>query len=502
MVVVEIIMATAMVAVIVYLYVKRQQTYWARRNVPHLKPEFFYGNTKTLDRTEQIGIIFARFYNELKNSGPLAGVYMYVRPVAVVTDLELVKCILVKDFQHFTDRGFYYNEIHDPLSAHMFNLPGSKWKSLRQKLSPTFTSGKMKMMFSTIVAAGKQFNDFLEEKVERESELEMKDLLARFTTDVIGMCAFGIECNSMKDPDAQFRVMGRKFFEDQRGQVKNVFHNAAPELAKKAGVRVLDKDVSDFFLNVVRETVDYRVKNNIKRNDFMDLLIQMRNPEESESGEGLLSFNELAAQCFLFYLAGFETSSTLLTWTLYELSLNQSIQEKGRQHVMNVLDKHDGEITYESVNDMIYLDKILNEALRKYPPVPVHFREATKDYQVPDTKIVIETGTKVFIPVYGIHHDPAVFPDPERFDPERFSPEQVQNRHPCAWTPFGEGPRICIGLRFGLLQAKVGLIYLLKNFKFDIGEKSKAPLSFDVKSLTLSPEGGLSLKVKKNLLAN
>ncbi|XP_053692631.1 uncharacterized protein LOC128741080 [Sabethes cyaneus] len=491
------IISVALICLAIYFYLHRKHSYWARRKIPHLKPEFFFGNNRTLHRTESLATVFQRFYRELKGLGPFGGAYFFTKPVVVVTDLDLLRNILVKDFQYFEDRGVYYNEKDDPLSAHILHLEGNRWRTLRNKLSPTFTSGKMKMMFSTIVTAGKQFNDFMEENVRKQSELEMKDLLARYTTDVIGMCAFGIECNSMKDPDAEFRVMGRKIFEPSRSKIDRFLITAAPGLARKLGVTVTKPEVSTFFMRAVRETIDYRVKNNVERNDFMDLLIKMRSPDESKSDGELLSFNEIAAQAFVFYIAGFETSSTLLSWTLYEMALNQDIQAKGHQHVLDILDKHDGQITYESVMDMKYLDQILNEALRKYPPIPVHFRVATKDYQLPDSKTIIEAGTQLFVPVFGIHRDPEIFPDPERFDPDRFSPGKEQKRHPYAWTPFGEGPRICIGLRFGMMQARIGLAYLLKNFRFSIGEKCTVPVEFDMKSFILVPRGGLWLKVEK-----
>ncbi|XP_053692632.1 probable cytochrome P450 6a14 [Sabethes cyaneus] len=493
------------VAMSIYVFLRDTYRYWVDRGIPYLPPKLFYGNVGNMHRTESIGMMFQRFYHELtlKGRGPFGGVYYYMRPVAVVTDLDFLERILTKDFDYFENRGEYYNEKDDPLSAHLFNMEGDKWRALRNKLLPTFSTGNIDKMFPTIVAAAGQLYDFMNNNVNNESELEMKDLLARYTTDVIGMCAFGIECNSIKDPDVMFRKMGRKIFQSNSNKLKRCLINVLPGLARKFRVKTTKPDVADFFMTTVRETIDRikkkeeeREKQNKQKDeekDFMELLINLKPYGDDKP----LSFNEIAAQAYVFYAAGFETSSALLTWTLYELASNNNIQIQCRKHIQDILGQHDGQLTYESIKDMVYLDQIFNEALRKYPTVPVHIREAKKDYQLPDSNTIIEAGTKLFVPVLGIHRDKNIFPNPEEFDPNRFSPEEVEKRHRYAWTPFGEGRRKCIGNRFGLMQARIGLVYLLKNFEFSIGEKCIVPPEIETKSFMLVPSGGLWLKVKR-----
>ncbi|XP_035781530.1 probable cytochrome P450 6a14 [Anopheles albimanus] len=483
--------------ILLYFLATKRYRYWTDRKIPQAKPEFFFGNVRNVRRTVHLGERFQQLYNELKGKHPFGGIYMFFKPIALITDLELLKCVFVKDFQYFHDRGNYYNEKHDPISAHLFNLEGQKWRNLRNKISPTFTSGKMKMMYPTIVAAGEQLRDFLEEAVRNEVEFELKDLLTRFTTDVIGMCAFGIECNSMRDPEAEFRVMGHKIFQRPTSILRNLVVNTSPRLARAIGIRVIERDVSDFFMKVVRETIKYRLENNVERHDFMNILIGMRSDNETKSEDGTLTFNEIAAQAFLFFLAGFDTSSSLLAFTLYELGMNQELQQKARQSIQEVLKRYDGRLTYDAIMEMHYLEKVMKETLRKYPPIAVHFRLAAKDYLVPGTDTVIAAGTSVMIPVYAIHRDPEHFPDPERYDPERFTPEEEAKRHPYAWTPFGEGPRICVGLRFGLMQARVGLVLLLNSFRFAASEKTVYPMKLDPKSVILTLDGGMWLKVEK-----
>lgn len=218
----------------------------------------------------------------------------------------------------------------------------------------------MKLMFPTIVSVANEFVECLNTIIRTDSEIEISEWLGRFTTDIIGTCAFGIDCNSLKDPQAKFRQMGKKVFEQPKlGAFERMLIVSCPNFARSIGIRSHHKDVTEFFLNIVNETITYRETNNVQRNDFMSLLIGLKN---SKNETEQLTINEIAAQAFVFFLAGFETSSTTLTYCLYELALekNKHIQDGARREIAAVLERHDGNLTYEAINEMTYIDQILN----------------------------------------------------------------------------------------------------------------------------------------------
>lgn len=229
-----------------------------------------------------------------------------------MTDLDFLKNVLIKDFQYFHDRGMYYNVEKDPLSGHLLNIEGDYWKKLREKLTPTFTSGKMRQMVPTIVDVGNKLEKFMMKTIEMNSELEIKDILARFTTDVIGSCAIGIECNSLEDKNSKFLEMGLKMLTKK---LRNSFVTRMiclnyPDLARRLGIKFIHDDVSEFFMTVVEDVIEYREKNNVRRNDFMELLLQLKNDGKLAEDENntndkteKLTVEEIAAQVFIFYLA-------------------------------------------------------------------------------------------------------------------------------------------------------------------------------------------------------
>lgn len=244
----------------------------------------------------------------------------------------------------------------------------------------------------------------------------------------------------------------------------------------------------DFFLNTFLQTLEHREKSKVERNDFVSMLLALKDS---------FTPTELAAESFVVYAGGFETSSTLVTFTLYELALNPDIQERLRDEIRQMLQDNNGILSYEQLLSAKYLSQIINESLRKYPPIPTGIRKCLKDYKIPGTDLIIPQGSTVQMASYSLHNDPEYFPDPQKYDPERFGPENVKNHIPFTFMPFGEGPHNCIGMRFGLMQSKIALVKLLQNFEFSPCDKTTIPMKFVAATPFLSPAGGMWLNLKK-----
>nr|AVL92852.1 CYP450 [Locusta migratoria] len=504
----DVISTLVFVAGLLVLIVKWFYGYWKRRGVPSLEPESVFGNFKDiLLHRKNFGEGLQELYLRL-DPHPYGGVFISLRPALLIRDPELIKSVLLKDFSHFQHRGFKVDEKHDPLSAHLFNLGGPRWRALRTKLTPTFTSGKMRLMFPLMDACAREMLDALRPLAGRREDVEIKEWNARFTTDVIGSCAFGIQCNSIRNPDSEFRKMGREVF---NSPIRALFNFVLVRTGYLLHIKLLSPESDRFFMGVVRETVDYRKKNGVTRNDFINLLLQLQekghvDPDHDSPDKGKkvshsadidFPFTDdlFAAQCFVFFIAGFETSSTTMSFCIHELAVNPDIQERLREEIDSVVAKHGGKLTYEAIQEMSYLDMVVSETLRKYPPVGNLGRVCTEPYTIPGTNLRIEKGTKVFVPVYGIHHDPKYYPDPENFDPERFTEEGKASRHHFVYLPFGEGPRICIGMRFGLVQAKLGIASLVSKFVFSASSQTPAKLKMDPNSAVTSSIGGIHVRI-------
>nr|XP_022915731.1 probable cytochrome P450 6a20 [Onthophagus taurus] len=472
----------------VYYYYKKSFQYWEKKGVAQIKPSFPFGNIEN-PITSKGGTVMnlADLHQQFKASGAkIGGIYAGCSPMILIIDPEWLKLIVSKDFKYFNSHAAIFDEKVEPLEAHLFNLEGARWREMRVKVTPTFTSGKMKTMFNTLLECGVQLEEFIETFHKNKKDLDIKEILACFTTDVIGSCAFGLECNSFKNPKAEFRSYGRKLFESSlKFRVRNILTMISPSIVKSLKLHFTDKCSSKFFRAFIKDSFKYRKSKNVTRNDFMQLLINMENP-----------IDELAAQGFFFFLAGFETASTTMSFCLYELAHHQNVQDKLRNEINEIIKKNDGKLSYHAMMEMKYMDQIINETLRMYPPIHTLPRLCTQNYTLPNGAI-IEKGTPVFTSLLALQRDEDYFPEPNKFNPDRFSKENKRHITPFTFLPFGEGPRICVGLRFGMMQTRVGLSLFLKNYKVAPHESTRYPMQFDNQSAILSPKGKIILKHEK-----
>ena len=228
-------------------------------------------------------------------------------------------------------------------------------------------------MFSTLVNCGATLQNHLDKLASKGDLLDVREISAAHGTNVIASVAFGIEVDTIKNPNNDFRVCGRKIFESSIWNAIRLSLNfVAPKMMSICRIKSVDENVEKFIMSVVKQNLEYREQNNVSRKDFFQLLIQLRNTGtvqlddqwetviKGDETQKSLSLNEIAAQTFVFFAAGFETSSTTLTFCMYELAKDPEIQKRVHEEIDSVLAQHNGKITYDSVTEMKYLEACID----------------------------------------------------------------------------------------------------------------------------------------------
>ncbi|XP_060806632.1 cytochrome P450 6B5-like [Amyelois transitella] len=469
------------VILLLYHLVTRKFDYWNQRKIPYIKPVPLFGNYASYILLKSfIGHVTQSICRQFPNA-PYIGTFYGTEPALLVQDPEVIKLIMVKDFYYFNGREITNYTHREPITTNMFFTYGDRWKVMRQNLNPLFSSAKIKNMFYLIEKCARQFESMLDDEVRQDNILKVRALMSRYTMDCIGSCVFGIETKTMEKgaDENPFTIIGHDLFlETKVGGLKMIARSIWPAVFYALRLRNFPENISTFFHKLMTEVFAGRNYKPTTRNDFVDLLLNLYNEKylTGDSIENMKGANKkislkvddemLVAQCSLFFAAGFETSSTTVQFVLYELAKKPDAQEKALEEVDEYLRRHNNRVEFDCINEMPYIEACIDEALRLYPVLSVLTREVHKDYTLP-CGAVLEKGVRVHLPVYHIQHRPDFFPEPEEFRPERFLGEEKRNIKQYTYFPFGEGPRICIGMRFSKMQMIPGLITVLKKYRVE-----------------------------------
>lgn len=377
----------------------------------------------------------------------------------IVSDPQVAKQIMVKDFDHFVNRDKVDpNKVDKLLGKSVLMLRDQKWKDMRSTLSPVYTSSKLKNMYKLLQECTYEFVSIHEKKASKAGNrviVETHDAFARVTADGIVTTALGFKGDCVKNKESEIFKIAKAMEADFTSPGVLIFLNLFPGLCQFLGIEVFRKSIHKFFETNVLGEIKRRQELNFHRPDVIELLIQAKNgklkSEDGEETEGktnlknLEAFDwtdeDLVAQALVFFLGGFESTATLIQSIFWELAMNPEVQETLIEEVDEILEMLNGkQISYEQLNEMEYLEMVVNETLRKWPSFRVTSRLCTKDY-VMDTndgrKYNIEKGIELFIAIGSIQMDPKYFKDPEKFDPTRFDSTNKKNIQSGTFIPFG-----------------------------------------------------------------
>ncbi|XP_075973935.1 putative cytochrome P450 9f2 [Anticarsia gemmatalis] len=475
-----------------YLYTyRRLHVHFKERGVKYLPGVPLFGNMlqSSLQKRhflEDLDEVYQAFPDE-----KYVGFFELTLPVVLVRDPEIIKSIVVKDFDHFTDHREFFSEESDPLFAgSLLLMKGKKWRHMRSTLSPAFTASKMKYMMPFVVDLTHNVLEYLD--AQQGKDVDVDDLFRRYTNDVIASAGFGLQVNSIKDRDNEFYNTGHGIFDfDLRQRMLLMLVTQFPELGKRLGFRFFTEKIYNFFSSIVATTMEYRRRENIERPDMIQLLMEAK--KDWTPGE-------LASQVFIFFTAGFETTASSLVLTIHELALNTDVQEKLYQHCKKFSEEK--EFTFENMSELKYLDAVINESLRKWSPAIIFDRTCTKTYELPPPReggkpYVIKPGEALYNLVDQVQMDPKYWPEPHKFDPERFSEENKHKIKPFTFMPFGVGPRACIGLRFALMEIRVALYHVILNYRIVKTEKTMDPITMLPHNINIQAKDGTNVRFEK-----
>ncbi|XP_025113268.1 cytochrome P450 3A19-like [Pomacea canaliculata] len=344
---------------------------------------------------------------------------------------------------------------------------GAQWKRIRHILTPTFSTGKLKQMEYYIQRCCIQLTKNIEETILRGEKIDVKRVYGGYTMDVIAGTAFGVEVNSQKDLD-------QPFIRDAGSLLAAITTDEGFLLTLSKSVPLLIPFIQFLvkkffqpsglksFTGVVHRIIEERkLEGNINRKpDFLQLLLSCEEKQTSDGEQmNVLSRTEVVAQAVAFFVVGYETTASTLQFMAYLLALHPEVQEKVVREIKEQLG--DEIPTHEGVTKLKYLDSVIHETLRMYPPGGSADRVASEEVTIKG--ITIPKGAAVMIPITNVMKDPEYFPEPDKFKPERFYEGSVD---PISFLAFGYGPRLCIGMRLSLLEMKMAMVHVLRRVKF------------------------------------
>lgn len=495
-----ILLVTAASFTLFTIYTIYCQTFFWRKGIPGPTPTPYLGSFSLFIKKGVIGtdIEITRTY------GKVAGLYVGNLPSVLVSDVDLIKQLCIKDFSKCPNRTLPLGE-DKYLKGGMSLTRDENWKFIRSSLSPAFSSGKIRQMVPIMQHCADSLVKKLKEDTSNGETIDICPYCGAYSMDVIASTAFGMDIDVQNNKDSDFVKNSKIVF--SRGLANPlvllmIFMPFLRFVLPKLNMSFFPKKVAKFFISVVDTVVADKKSDKEARKDLMWLMMNAHKDigksEDEYASESRFNFQkrpltsqEILANSLIFFLAGYETTANVLSFVMYNLAIYPEYADEVTREVDENIGKE--KPTYDNVSKLAFLDQFTSEVLRLYGSASRFNRILEEDIVLNGYKIPKDTDVQ--FPVTAIHRDPELWPDPEVFDPSRFLPENKDKRHPYAWIPFGVGPRNCVGMRFALTELKMATVALVQNFKLLKCDETEVPITFH-KGGFIKAQNGIKIKLQ------
>ncbi|XP_037037225.1 cytochrome P450 3A24-like [Bradysia coprophila] len=511
-----LILTLAFVLLFVLFYQRqRQLTIFKRLRIPGPEPNFVFGNLIDISR-EGSHSLFPKWTKEY---GPIVGFFFGSRPQLLVSDIELIRHVLIKDFHKFTDRNkLIPGGVHPvPVLQNMIIWANyNAWKNIRAAMTPLFSPSKLNAMEPLMMDSIDKFVTKIGDKANSGEEINLKSLIYEFMFSCATKCVFGLDLKLKHETKNFFEASSPRLDRSILASIMIFF----PPLSFIAyPLRVLWEQIRFYMLwspegfvyDFTKRIIQNRKVTKIHSFDFLQLLMKTKRIKASGHSDlemtseavksnnnlmsrGLhgenLSNEEIVTNAMVLLLASYETTAVTFQFCVHNLVNHQNIQDELRTKLRKAV--VNGTVSLSTLSEVPLLNRIVMETLRMFPPVsPFLTRVANENYEYQGT--VIPKGMPVCIAVSSIHNDPTLWPDPEEFRPARFE----SSFEKMSFLAFGIGPKNCLGLRFAYMELQLTLAKLILMYRLEPGPSTEKKIETKELYATLSPKNGVFCKVTK-----
>lgn len=379
------------------------------------------------------------------------------RGILLVNEPSLVTHILSDPQGIFPKNDLMVDALEALVGDAMFVSSGDLWRSQRRMIEPAFSHMRINRAFGQMTAAVDQHEAWLDALIARGETYSLDQAMGHLTADVITRTIFSspLESQAAQDVFAAFTVFERTVASVNIKALlldKPWSRTKQPPAVLEA-CRLIRKHIGDM--------IDPRLVPDAPVHD--DLAAAVIAARDGESGAGFTR-EELVDELGVFFLAGHETSASVLTWVFYLLAMQPQVVARIRDEVDSVVG--DGSVEIEHAKRLPFIRSVFRETMRLYPPITFLPRVATEDTTIGPH--AVKRGTMLMIAPWTIHRHERLWDNPDRFDADRFSPERERAMPPGAYIPFGIGPRVCVGAAFATLEAALIIARLVRRYDFQV----------------------------------